>query len=590
MSPRSLEQCLIESDPARLEAIARLWGLERLPGRHREAAAILRERMLAPGKLEQTWSALSSSERAALSTLQTAESGMPWLTFTRRWGQVRAMGPGRIARERPWETPVSPTEGLWYRGLVFRAFVEGPTGLYEVAFIPDELRTRLPAPPSLPSLRLTPTAAPPAVIPADDCLLDDGCTFLAYLQNHRVRLRPGRKWPSKDKTRLTRRLRVRHPDRLALLHHLAQRLGWLRTDRAGCLRPNPGPVTVWFQASTGEQRATLARAWRDDPTWNDLWHVPTLRPDDTGSWCNDPLLARQSILRYLSACQPGEWYSLALFVAAVKKTDPDFQRPDGDYSTWYIRDTATGAYLRGFESWDVVEGALIRYVITGPLAWLGLVDLGAGKKPGFSQKPGFWDAFTFRLSPAGAAFLGLAEPEQETEQEPEPLVVRPDLTILVPAARRYERFQLSRVADWAHTGAPYIYRLTPASLERARRQRITPDKVSAFFKRVTNGNVPRTLETILSRWASHGPQVQLEQGVLLRVRDEGLMQEIASAPATRRFIREVIGPTAALVAPADWPRLVRALVQRGLLPDLVGLEEGTLPAAPEVLSTTEDTR
>ncbi|HIE39721.1 MAG TPA: hypothetical protein EYP77_11790, partial [Anaerolineae bacterium] len=215
-----------------------------------------------------------------------------------------------------------------------------------------------------------------------------------------------------------------------------------------------------------------------------------------------------------------------------------------------------------FESWEAVEGALIRYVITSPLAWLGLVDLGGEEKPTF-----------FRLSPAGAAFLGLTEPGPEPAQPPPPLTIRPDLTALVPPARRYERFQLSRVADWVHTGDPYVYRLTPASLERARRQRIPPEKVIAFLKEAAAGEVPRTLERALARWARHGPQVRLEQGLLLRVQDEGLMQRIATTPATRRFIREIVGPTTALVAPADWPRLARALVEQGLLPDVKGLEE-----------------
>ena len=36
---------------------------------------------------------------------------------------------------------------------------------------------------------------------------------------------------------------------------------------------------------------------------------------------------------------------------------------------------ASGEYLRGFEHWDEVDGRLIRYIITGPLHWLGVLDL-----------------------------------------------------------------------------------------------------------------------------------------------------------------------------------------------------------------------
>ncbi len=562
MSSRTLQQCLINCDPTRLEAIARSWGLDGLPGRRREAVATLTERMLAPGELELLWATLPADQQAALAALQAAGGTTPWPTFARRWGQVRAMGPGRMAREQPWEASTSPAEGLWYRGLVCRTFVAGPTGLHEMAFIPDELRGRLPMPPAPPPSHLEPIGAPSITLPATDHLLDDGCTLLAYLQTHRVRPGPEGEWPARDETALAHRLRDPDPDRLDFLRHLAHRAGWLRTDRAGRLRPDPSPAADWLQAPAQKQRAALAAAWRDDPAWNDLWHVPTLHPDDTGSWHNDPLLARQAVLRHLSACRPGAWYALDAFTAAVKEADPDFQRPDGDYDNWYIRDAVSGEYVRGFESWEVVEGALIHYLLTGPMAWPGLMDLGAERE---GDQP-----VAFRLSLAGAAFLGLAEPE--LEQEPPPLVIRPDLTVLAPAVRRYDRFQLSRVADWVRTGDPYVYRLTASSLAKAQQQGITPQRVMAFLERATGGDVPRTLATALGRWSRHGAEVQLEQGVLLRVQDEELLQRLTTSPTTRRFIRETVGPTTALVAPADWPRLARALVEEGLLPDVVGLE------------------
>ena len=37
--------------------------------------------------------------------------------------------------------------------------------------------------------------------------------------------------------------------------------------------------------------------------------------------------------------------------------------------------TSDGQYLRGFASWDQVDGALIKYFITNILHWLGQVDL-----------------------------------------------------------------------------------------------------------------------------------------------------------------------------------------------------------------------
>jgi hypothetical protein len=562
MLSRTLRECLIAITPGHLEATAQLWGVEGLPTQRREAANTLAVRMLEPGEIQRVWSILSEKEQEALAALQEADGLLPWSTFTRRWGEVRTMGPGRMARERPWESPASPAERLWYWGLVFRLPTQGPTGMYDAAFVPQEIRQQLPVTPEPPSLAVESIAAPPVTRWAKDHLLDDGCSLLATLQTRQVRPMSGGTWPEREEAILVRQLRDPDPDRLALLRHVASQLNWIRTDSAGCLRPDPETAVAWLQATPAEQRSALAHAWRESSGWNDLWHVPTLQPDDTGSWRNDPVLARQAILRHLTACRPSAWYALEAFIAAIKATDPDFQRPDGDYTSWYVRDAATGTYLDGFQAWDAVEGALIRYLIAGPMHWLGLVDLGM---EGASGPP-----TAFSITAWGAAFLGLLR-ARPSAGEPLPLTVRPDLTVLVPAARRYDRFQLARVADWVRTGDPYVYRLTAGSLERAKQQRIRPERVIPFLEETTGGDVPHSARTVIERWAQRGAEVWVERRIVLRTREEAVLQQLTTAPATRRLIREVLGPRAALVAATDWPRLVRALVEAGFLPDLIDL-------------------
>jgi hypothetical protein len=250
--------------------------------------------------------------------------------------------------------------------------------------------------------------------------------------------------------------------------------------------------------------------------------------------------------------------------AAIKDADPDFQRPNGDYAAWYIRDKASGEYLSGFESWDAVEGAFIRYLLSGPMAWLGLVDLG-------SEREGDEPA-VFRLSAAGLAFLQISEASAGTESAP-PLTVRSDLTILAPAVRRYERFQLSRIADWVRSADPYVYRLTPSSLGRARKQAISVEKAIDFFEGAAEAELSHSVRKALDRYHQRGAEARLEPGLMLRVEDEGLLEQLVTSPGTRRFIREVIGSTTALVARGEWSQLVRAMAEEGILIDVVGLEE-----------------
>lgn len=566
---RTLHQSLQDADLIRLRVIARFWDVELTTSRQRDAAAQLAEAMVVPETITAAWDALSDEQRRALKALLTAGGQMPLRIFSREWGEIRTMGPGRLEREQPWQEPISPAEGLWYRGFISRAFEQGPEGAYTAVFVPPELSAHLPIPPTSPSaLALEPAPAPITVRSANDALLDDACTLLAYLQNEQLRPGPDRSWPTHHEARLVRQLRDPDPARLAFLRHLVERLGWLRMTDSRHLRPDPGLVSTWLQSPTDQQRRALVQAWQDDPTWNDLFHVPTLHPEDTGAWHNDPLLARGAVLRYLRACTPGTWYRLNDLVATIKQIDPDFQRPGGDYTTWYIRDAAAGVYLFGFESWNEVEGALIRYLITGPLAWLGLTDLGAPAPDAPST--------AFHLTPAGAAFFSLVAPPPEPE--PKPLALRPDFIVLAPPTRCHERFQLSRVADWVSSPCAgeakgdFAYRLTPTSLEHARRQGIPVARVLEFLSRATNTPVPRSVEAALTRWEARGAEARLERTVLLRLSSEELMAQVITSPPTRRLIHEQIGPTAALVRERDWPQLVPALGEMGLLPDIIALE------------------
>jgi len=578
---RSLHQCLLDTDLVRLRAIARFWGMELTTSRQRDVAAQLAEAMATPEAVISAWDMLPDGQRQALEALLAEGGRMPLRVFVRQWGEMRTMGPGRLEREQPWQEPISSVEGLWYMGFISRAFEQGPEGSYEVVFVPPELQAHLPASPISPAATvLEPAPEPTAVHSAGDAFLDDTCELLAYLQNERLRPNPEGGWPTRHEARVARRLHDPDPRRLLFLHHLVRHLGWLRVTDSGRLRPDPGPVAAWLQSPTGQQRTALVEAWRDDPTWNDLFHVPTLHPEDTGAWRNDPLLARKAILRHLQMCAPDTWYRLNDFVAAVKRTDPDFQRPGGDYTSWYIRDVATGAYLSGFESWDAVEGSLICYLITKPLAWLGLTDVGTGWDPllsspcslSFAPFPAscLLPPYVFRLTLAGAAFLGLTE--TPPEPEPAPMVLRPDFTVLAPPARCYERFQLARIADWVCTGDPFVYRLTPTSLERARQQGIPVARVLEFLGQVTGAPVPRFIEAAFTRWDVRGAEARLERVVLLCLSSEELMAQVVSSPRIRHLIREQVGPTAALVRERGWPRLVAALGEMGLLADVVALE------------------
>ncbi len=109
-----------------------------------------------------------------------------------------------------------------------------------------------------------------------------------------------------------------------------------------------------------------------------------------GEWTNQPLETREFLFNLLDAIPEGKWWSLNAFVRDIKQKYADFQRPAGDYNSWFIKRASDGQYLRGFAYWDQVDGALIKYFITNILHWLGKVDL--------SIAEGATEPTSFRLS------------------------------------------------------------------------------------------------------------------------------------------------------------------------------------------------
>ncbi len=560
-----------------LRAIAEMHGLELSSNRQEEAVVQLAEELLQPEEVALTLESLSPTEREALEAIIAQGGKIKAPVFLRKYGELRAFGPGRLEREKPWLELANAAEGLWYRGLIYKAFDATEDYRGEFFFIPEDLLPLLPqaekGPPSF-TIELSPP--PPVIREGDLAFLEDICTFLSYLQREEVKPLRGGYLPRPVIERLNKRFIVKEDlaeivhekgtQRLAFLHHLCRQLRLVRV-RGGLLRPSSAEARAWLKSSPADQIAALQAAWRDDPQWNELWHVPSLRCEDTG-WHNDPLATRQRILKHLSQCPPDQWLSLASFVQAIKESDPDFQRPDGDYSSWYIRQADTGHYLSGFESWDQVEGTLLAYLIAQPLHWLGVTSLGYENET--DDLPS-----SFHITPWGAAFLGLPHQEQG-EWSPKPIEIRPDFTILVPArGSLYHRFQVGRFADRQDSEKGVsLYRVTQDSLARLLKEDIKVETVLGFLKQAAAGRLPANVADTLRQWGQKYGQISLKRVVLLQVKDELILQELQTLPQTRPYLQEIISPTTATVAERDWPRLVEELRKLGYLPHVKGFEGG----------------
>ncbi|MBW7883784.1 MAG: hypothetical protein H3C34_14335 [Caldilineaceae bacterium] len=420
---------------------------------------------------------------AALNLLLREHGEMAEAQFSREYGAIRQMGPAKLERESPWLYPENVAELLYYYGLIGRAFKGAGQQAHTVIYVPSDVAPWLPHPQSEAAqggLPVTPVAPPPAprTLPADDSFLEDAGTLLGFLYTERLRLTAQGPHPE-DVDRLVQRFQMPFngdvPDlnvRLALLLHLANRLGWLRRD-GDIVQLTQNAVRAFLDKTRAEQRRALFDAWRGSPEWNDLCRTPELECADTGNWTNDPLQTRETLLRLFGQLQPGAWYSQAAIIEAVRKVEPDFQRPTGDYDTWYVRSTTTQEFLKGFEQWDAVEGALLRFGMRGPLFWLAVVDL---------AEPAAGSDLLVSLSRWGATWLGHDVPAPE-EHVSNVIQVAEDFTLtLEPGVSLADRFRVERFAQWKQSYPNFVYQITQRTLKRAAERGITGPRIARFLR------------------------------------------------------------------------------------------------------------
>jgi hypothetical protein len=568
-----LSQSLQGQDLSFLKYVAEAWELDAFnPPDARSGIQLLTSHLLNAKLLEQVLLDLPEAALDAFFDLAQNDGQMAWALFTRRYGALRNFGAARRDRERPQLFPASQTEALWYRGLIGRSFFDTTDGPQEFAYIPQDLLGLAPRkqPDRSHVLGRTATLAE-RVNPflASDKIVDHACTLLAAKRAGQFDLRAFGNWAGAEFG-----LDVFIP----FLERCLVSAGLM--DANGL--PAPEPVRKFLELNRGAALINLLQAWLTSLEVNDLRLLPGLVFE--GKWQNNPLRTRQIVLELLSSC-PGQevglpWLSessrrkisgadrpyvnLQSFIQAVYQDHPDFQRPAGDYDSWFIRDSQSGEYLRGFDHWVKVDGAFLKYIICGPLHWIGLIDL-AGPTPVAQDTHDRISAF--RLSINAQDLLNqkiLVSPEKENEL----WVIRSDGRILAPRqSARSDRYQIARFCDSEGLDKDlYQYRLTPASLERSRQQGLQVTHLLKLLRRHSK-TVPPTVQDALERWEAQGAVAHFEKVILLRVKNPEVLQSLRTSRAAR-FLGDPLGPTTITVKPGAIEAIVNILLEMGYLSDV----------------------
>ena len=525
-----LYHTLLKYDIGHLRIIAGLWGLELDSNVADSAAEELSASLLDFEAVRETIDILSADARAALFSLVESGGKMEWVSFARKFGEIREMGEAKRDRERPHLKPTSLAENLFYRSLIAKAFFDAGKGAQEFAYIPEDLleiineemneeKDERGKKSAEPLGRLATPVEKAFEIPASDHILDDATSLLAAMRIGRSDIQF-------------------EPRLQALL--AASKI--LKKDI-----PQAEAVKSFLEASRADALKMLIEAWQSSQTFDELRLVPGILCE--GEWKNQPVVTREFLLDLINSIPQNKWWSIPAFIRTIKEKFPDYQRPAGDYDSWFIKRESDGQYLRGFAYWDQVDGALIKYFIQTS-HWLGMADLASPEQGK--------EATAFRVT----------SPSERKEERGKITVASDGKIVISRLFSRAVRYQISRFCEWGDDhNDEYKYQVTAQSLTHAKEQGLKAEQLLSLLVKYTNGTVPPALVKALKQWEAHGTEARVENLQVLRVSRPEIMEKMRKSKAGK-FLGELLSPTAVVVKEGAIQKVMAALAELGLLTEI----------------------
>jgi len=537
----TLIETFIDYEPDLLEMIAEGWGIDQDLDAGKNRVRQVAERLQDETLIGEVLQALPRPAFNALLRLARSGGRLRVDQFEREFGSLREMGAARRAKLRPDRNPASVSERLYYKGLIARAFLREGDEPQDCYYLPEEFQNYLQREierlqvASIPAL---PTYTPVSKQIPDDALLEHACTLLAAL-------RAGLPLDA---------ITFENPAiPLRFQRALLGEAGLLASDG----QPNPEQVGAFLEAPRSASFTALVRAWQAGSSIDELDWLSGVEVE--GKLKRNPQAVRSKILAMLKPLSIEHWLDIDEFVEWVKTFRPDFLRSGGEYDTWMVRDRASAQYLKGYEHWEQVEGALLRAMMQGPCFWLGLVEWGA--------KPRAKKMTLFRPTPWAADLLNGKE-AAIGRADISSFTVNKDGSLLVergfPLSARY---QIARFCEWRlPRKGSYCYQISHPALKNALAQGLQVHQLAALIGKYGRKPVPPNIPAALERWKQNELEAVFERPVLLRVRTAAILDQVMASRA-KDLLLSRLNETAAVVKPNAAAPLKEALLEMGILTD-----------------------
>jgi hypothetical protein len=523
-----LEEALEQTATGALRRMASVHGLLYDDGTTRtELIQRIAERLLDSSYLREQLDGLSDDEQAAL--LAARASG----------GEQRGF---LLERDYP-----GAAEALVERGLLFRLFAAAGPRRGELFTAPDELLALLPEPPAL--------EAPPPGEPAPTERRASDPAFSLFCIASALRRRAAsleddvRKWSEEPGG-------WEWDARWIFLRHLAQAAGLLVHQADGALAPGPTLGRLLDDPAALADR--LWRAYLRDRGWSELLRAGF----EDGDELADTVQLRRAVVEVVHELPEGTWIGFEALCDWVRRTRPAVLREQLN---------ARGLVLLEGLDWPSFEQRVLRYVVLGPLYWLGIVGLSADGRQLTRRAATRLMAGAARSigSAAPAAGRGAAESAAPSlgRAASEACVWEGVAELVAPArAELGTLLEAERYLILHARGRPSRYHLVQSHVAVALGTGGSIADCRRLLLKLTRSALPETIDQRLAAWEHRFGAVGIRPAVVLEARSEAELEATLADERVRPFIRARLGTTTVEVPAAQALELAAALRDGGHLP------------------------
>nr|MBC7245006.1 helicase-associated domain-containing protein [Chloroflexota bacterium] len=360
---------------------------------------------------------------------------------------------------------------------------------------------------------------------------------------------------------------------LYFLRMLLQELGLLLCEREQVRASGePSQVPEFWEKPIEERVRACLEAWQRLTQWSELTHL------GVSAFDIDLPRARGLLLEQLRHVPVETWLSADRFLSRLAITTPRLLFKSRELP-------ARGRYYQDVnhemeqDRWFAkVEAAFVGGALSGPLHWLGLVDISADGNR----------LLAFRVNASGARVLGIA-PKKAAEAPPAEtkVIVQPNFEVFalgpVPEVilARLEMFADRVKVD----RSAFAYVLSRETVYRGQRYGLSVPQIIAFLEEQTHAPLPQNVLRTLQEWSEQHERIIFHHTVALcQTANPEALDALWNDSAVQTHLERRLTPTVALVKRGRAVALRELLLQRGMLPALSTEQDsclGRVQATPE---------